>query len=62
MNVCWVEAELFHTDGQADGHDIATFCSITYMPNKGQITMTSAGLNLQSQSGLEPVPYSAWPS
>jgi len=46
MNVCSLEVELFHTDRQADRHDRTTFCSIAYVPNKGQITMTSAGLEL----------------
>jgi len=50
MNVCSVEAELFHaygwTDRQADRHDRATFCSIANMPNKGQITMPSAEFEL----------------
>jgi hypothetical protein len=47
MNVYSVEAELFHADGwpniQVDRHDRATFLSIANTPNKGQISMPSAG-------------------
>jgi hypothetical protein len=47
MNVCSVEAELFHANGwtnrQADRHDRATSRSIANTPNKGQIPMPSAG-------------------
>jgi len=42
-----VEAELFCADGwtnrQANRHDRATFRSIANTPNKGQISMPSAG-------------------